>query len=60
MDNLNNVPNRCLNCSVYHEAISSDNPAVCIWYLEKHVIAGVSVARCTEYSPYRKEVDNNG
>lgn len=53
----NDTP-RCKTCQVYTDAIHSNAPCVCTWYLANVINGDKSTKSCPNYKPV--EVDSNG
>lgn len=53
----NDTP-RCETCQVYADALKSNEPACCKWFIDNVVCGDKSVKSCPNYKP--AEVDSNG
>jgi ribosomal protein L37AE/L43A len=53
----NDTP-RCKTCQVQADALKSETPCVCNWYLQNVINGNKSVKSCPNYKP--AEVDSNG
>lgn len=52
------IKRKCDTCGIAREAIESNEPACCSWYIESVVCGDKTINDCTEYIPEKEEENN--